>query len=174
MTLDPTAGFDTRKAELSDVDDIAEIHVDSWRKAYTGIIPQGVLDGLSVTSRAERLREYLSNTSLGTHTYVVSNLDTVVGFATIGPARDLDAEPGFNELYAIYLRADSWGSGAGRELLRVTLEEHPSPTTWLWVLQANERAQRFYRRNGFQADGTERIHQFGETGLVEVRLARTE
>jgi ribosomal protein S18 acetylase RimI-like enzyme len=56
----------------------------------------------------------------------------------------------------------------GQQLLASTLGADPSV---LWVEKTNERTQNFYRRNGFELDGTEdadeRIPAF-----VDVRMVR--
>ena len=45
--------------------------------------------------------------------------DRLVGFASVGPARDQDEnlEP-VGEVRAIYLLPDAWGKGLGRQLCR--------------------------------------------------------
>ena len=50
-------------------------------------------------------------------TWVAEVADRTIGFATLGPARDEDADDGDLELYAIYLSPESWGTGAARELM---------------------------------------------------------
>jgi len=37
-----------RTARFQDARQIAEVHVDSWRAAYRGIVPDSLLEGLSV------------------------------------------------------------------------------------------------------------------------------
>lgn len=54
----------------------------------------------------------------------------------------------------LYVEQASHGSGAGQALLDAVLPRHPA---FLWVARDNPRARAFYRRNGFQADGTELI-----------------
>jgi ribosomal protein S18 acetylase RimI-like enzyme len=40
----------------------------------------------------------------------------------------------------------------------------------LWVLEGNERAMAFYRRNGFTADGARADEEF--FGVSEIRMVR--
>jgi len=42
----------------------------------------------------------------------------------------------------------------------------------LWVLAENERARHFYRRNGFEPDGVEKLAPVGGAELLEVRYRR--
>ena len=48
---------------------------------------------------------------------------------------------------------------------------HPAVVT-LWILEGNERAQHFYRRHGFQPDGTERIDEIGGQPLKQLRFRK--
>lgn len=169
MTLDPAAGFESRRANLADADEIAHLHVSSWRAAYSGIVAQEYLDGLDVNAHKERLLAHLHAPE--TTIYVVTNLDRIVGFATVGPATDEDLRRTY-ELHAMYIHEQVWGSGAGRAILKHVLAAHADKDLSLWVLQQNERAQHFYRRNGFLADGTERTHLIGEQAHSLVRYIR--
>lgn len=83
------------------------------------------------------------------HTYSHVLDGTVVGFAAAGPGRGDDA-PADLELYAIYQQLSAHSSGTGRALLDVANGAKPA---FLWVAEANPRAQAFYRRNGFNPDG---------------------
>ena len=45
-----------RGAEQADVPSIAQVHVQAWRETYTGLVPQEVLDTLSLEERAAMWR----------------------------------------------------------------------------------------------------------------------
>jgi ribosomal protein S18 acetylase RimI-like enzyme len=90
----------------------------------------------------------------------------MVGLALAGPASG--ESPRARELHIIYVLRAHQGTGLGQQLLASTLGADPGV---LWVEKTNERAQNFYRRNGFELDGTEdadeRIPAF-----VDVRMVR--
>ncbi len=162
-----------RAADVDDAAAIARVHVESWREAYAGIVPPEHLSTLDVDERTARWTDLLTR---GPHDDVrtwVALTDKLVGFATLGPARDEDAGRMDLEIYSIYLEPRMWGKGVARDVMRTVLAEVPprTPVT-LWVLAANERAQHFYRRNGFTADGTERFEEFGDAALLQVRYRR--
>ena len=48
-----------RLAGLGDADSIAAVHVESCRAAYRGLVPQHVLDGLSLARQADIWRDIL-------------------------------------------------------------------------------------------------------------------
>lgn len=161
-----------RPAEPADAAGIAAVHVRSWQEAYAGLVPERVLAALDVERRTAQWREHL-----GPHGHVrawVAVVDQdVVGFVSMGPAHDEDADRRTLQIYAIYLDPQMWGQGAARDLMRTALAEVPprTPVT-LWVFAENERARHFYRRHGFQPDGTERTQDYDDTSLLEVRYRR--
>ena len=163
-----------RPATVADAAAIADVHVRSWQHAYTGIVPDDFLAGLDPARRTpvweENLRRGPDDHVL---TWVAEEDHRIVGFATLGPGRDEDVRRGDREIYSIYLDPEQWGRGVARELMR-TLVAAAGPGTriLLWVLAENERAQHFYRRNGFEADGVEKLAPVGGAELLEVRYRR--
>jgi GNAT superfamily N-acetyltransferase len=97
----------------------------------------------------------------------------IIGFVSVGAARDDDAE---GELYAIYVHPEHWGTGTGRALMEAGEDElwrlgHQQVV--LWVLDDNPRARRFYEIAGWSADGkAQEVEMFG-FHLREVRYAKT-
>ena len=161
-----------RTATPADARSIARVHIASWREAYAGIVPDDYLSSLDLDSREARWTEILSE---GTRsTWLAEIAQRTVGFASIGPSRDEDAEPGDLELYAIYLDPEAWGRGVARDLMRTLLAEVPPKTpVSLWVLADNDRARHFYRRHGFAPDGVEKIEEYSGKTLTEVRYRRS-
>ena len=79
----------------------------------------------------------------------------------------LDAEAVWaRQLYVLYVHAADHGTGAGPALLRAVLDQ--AEPAALWVADPNPRAQAFYRRNGFVADGTTQV----QDGVREIRMLR--
>jgi ribosomal protein S18 acetylase RimI-like enzyme len=164
--------YTVRPATTADATGIAQVHVRTWQEAYAGFVPAEHLAALDVEERASQWRRALGEGSR-TRAWVATSDDDVVGFVSLGPSRDEDAEPGAVEIYTLYLDPDMWGSGAARELLRSALAEVPprTPLT-LWVFAEGERARHFYRRHGLQPDGTERTVEIGGADLLELRYRR--
>jgi GNAT superfamily N-acetyltransferase len=108
-------------------------------------------------------------------TLVAEADDGVVGFASVVPTRDEDASPEVGEITAIYLLPDHWGAGLGRELMVAALDalgEAGYREASLWVLDTNERAQRFYAAGGWVADGAVKVDTELGVELREVRYRR--
>lgn len=171
--VDDVAEILIRPASEADAEQIAAVHIASWREAYTDVVPQEYLDGLDVASRTERWREHFAGLDHATSVWVAQEAEEVLGFASLGPSRDEDADRTTMEIYSIYLEPSAWGRGVARELMRTVVAALPSgAAVTLWVLAANERAQRFYRRAGFVADGVERMEEIGGQPFREVRYRR--
>ena len=147
-----------RWAEPSDASVIAAIHVRAWQAAYRGLLSDGYLDGLSIPDREVKWR--LALTAQRERQFALLALGKKrrpVGFASGGPSQDKGTPPETGEIYAIYLEPDVIGTGAGRELFsRATavLQVRGFTSATLWVLEANERARRFYDAAGWQPDGS--------------------
>ena len=96
-----------------------------------------------------------------------------MGFAHVGPARDEDVDPSVvGELAAIYALPEVWGSGVGRRLLAAAvnvLRDAGNAQAILWVLEGNNRAQRFYEIGGWHLDGAAKDIVIADATLAEVR-----
>ena len=165
-----------RTARLEDARQIAEVHVSSWQAAYRGIVPDTLLDSLSVEAWAGLWQERLSRADQ-TINLVSVFAESVIGLITAGPARDPDCDLlRTQEMYAIYLSSEYWGHGHGTELYLAAedrMRQSGALDAILWVLRDNVRARRFYEGRGFTLDQArpERIHK-GESSLVEVRYRK--
>ena len=71
------------------------------------------------------------------------------------------------ELWAINVLADHHGTGVAQALLDAALGDDDA---YLWVVEGNERAQSFYRRNGFAVDGGRKRDE--RLGVDELRMTR--
>lgn len=164
-----------RAAQSSDAADIGLVHVRAWQVTYAGHFPQEFLDALDPAQRGDVWRRYFERGPSDREALLVSDIGTHVGgFANVGPSRDEGAD-GVGEVYAIYLLPELWGQGLGRDLMVAALDAlagHGFGEATLWVLNANERARRFYEAGGWSADGATRIDDARGFPVVEVRYRR--
>lgn len=151
-----------RPAVPDDAEWLADIRVTGWRETYAHVLSAGFL--AANRSDPERIRASIA----GGTPVVVAELDgEVVGFACAGDAREADA-PRSRELWFLYQYARAHGPGTGQALLDAVLGDAPA---YLWTVEQNPRAQAFYRRNGFVADGARRTTPEWED-LAEIRMVR--
>jgi GNAT superfamily N-acetyltransferase len=106
---------------------------------------------------AERFAEYLADPR---RAIVAAAQDgRIIGYAML--IRDAAGDTA--ELSKMYVLPDHHGTGASRALMERTLATAASwgvRSVWLGVNQANQRAQRFYAKSGFNINGT-RTFQVG-------------
>lgn len=155
---------------------IATVNVASWRVAYRDLLPADVLAGLSVPERERWWAGLLAKPPERTAVLLATDGDAVIGFASVGPSLDVDAPADTGTLYTLYLDPDHWGRGVGARLHAAAVRRllglgYTSAT--LWVLDGNERATGFYRRQGWSPDGHRQVDS-GPSGvrLDEVRYGR--
>lgn len=161
-----------RGARPHDARAIAEIHVRGWRWAYPGLVPDELLEGLSVERREQHWRDRLSEPATRLRLWLAEREGRVMGFVAAGPSQDADAVPRTGEVYAIYLEPDVVGTGVGRRLFAHAVEDLRSSgylAATLWVLESNARTRRFYEIAGWQIDGTTKAESWGGFDLEEVR-----
>jgi ribosomal protein S18 acetylase RimI-like enzyme len=161
-------------ATTEDCRAIAEVHVESWQRAYKGILPEEYLATLSRDEREAMWRQMVERDP--SHLVLARSADQVVGFVAFGASRDADAPADRAEIWAIYVKPACWSTGAGRllwleALQRILAEGYRSIS--LWVLVGNERAARFYQRAGFVAEPESRkSFEIGGVTLEELRYVR--
>jgi GNAT superfamily N-acetyltransferase len=141
--------FLVRPAEVDDAVAIARVHVETWRTAYRGLLPDDFLASLDEPMYSERWQRTLADTATS-RVYVAESAQGVIGFASGG--RERAGEDGYSgELYAIYVLQEEQRHGHGRRLVQAVvggLRELRLPDMIVWVLRDNAPARRFYERLG--------------------------
>lgn len=146
---------------------MARVNVRCWQETYRGLMPDAVLDDPALPAARERFwtaaltdERYREN-----RVAVAERDDELVGIAMSGPP--LDHAPAWaRQLYVLYVYAADHGTGAGQALLEAVVD--PGESAALWVADPNPRAQAFYRKHGFVADGAAQV----EGGVREIRMVR--
>ncbi|HLY43519.1 MAG TPA: GNAT family N-acetyltransferase [Terracidiphilus sp.] len=162
-----------RPAEPKDAMAVAIVHVRSWQAAYRGLLPDAYLDNLRAEDRAERY-DFTHSDPANPHTIVAVESDSILGFATTRPCPD-DDRADYGELAALYVDPDYWHRGLGVALVsaaRVRLAELGFMKAVLWVLEGNQRAEKFYLNDGWTRNGIERSATMWGIQLHEVRFQR--
>ncbi|MGH3368306.1 MAG: GNAT family N-acetyltransferase [Nocardioidaceae bacterium] len=156
-----------RPARVEDVAQMARVNVRCWLETYRGLMSDAVLDDPGLLAARERFwtaalteERYREN-----RVAVAERAGELVGIAMSGPPLDAGTVWA-RQLYVLYVYAADHGTGAGPALLEAVVD--PKESAVLWVADPNPRAQAFYRRHGFVADGAVQV----EGGVREVRMVR--
>ncbi|MCD9165744.1 GNAT family N-acetyltransferase [Streptomyces albireticuli] len=165
-----------REMDVADIEAVSTIRVRGWQAAYTGIVPRTYLDAMTVEGDAARRRQWLSRPGRKARDLVALGDRGPVGWICFGPCRSEIPAPGrVGEVYALYVSQDLIGQGIGQILLGEAHDQMKGQgfeESALWVLRDNQRAQRFYERAGYQADGAAQEDIYDGITLTELRYQR--
>jgi GNAT superfamily N-acetyltransferase len=154
-----------RTANIDDARAIAQVHVDTWRTTYAGIVPDAYIRDLSYERRERQWQEFYLKPEPRSHVLVALVEETIVGFSCWGEERGAGEQNG--EVFAIYLLSKFHGQGIGKELFfrsfATMLEEGFSSVT-VWALADNPTCV-FYRNMG----GSEFSEKFEAIGGVKLK-----
>ena len=158
------------EAKPKDAAAIARVHVDTWRTAYAGILPDDFLDSLQYANSEAVWSAAIAADRPGACLLVAETAeDEVVGFAYGAPERE--GKPVYRgEIFAIYVLQAYQRQGAGRRLFSAAarrLHKAGFDAFLLWVLKDNLPARQFYESLG-GAYLAEKTITIGGTDLVEV------
>ena len=148
---------------------MAGVNVRCWQETYRGLMPDAVLNAPGFLAARERFwTAALTDERYRENRVAVAERDgELVGIAMSGPP--LDAGSAWaRQLYVLYVAAADHGTGAGPALLAAVVD--PGESVGLWVADPNPRAQAFYRKLGFVADGTAQV----VGGVREIRMVRAQ
>jgi len=162
-----------RSATPLDVGDIARLHVKAWQSAYRGHVPDAYLEALDSSQRTAMWSRVIVQPD--TVVLVATAQEAIVGFCSLLPSRDSDANPAVAELSAIYVDPTRLRAGVGRSLIRAAAEIARSRSfveVTLWVLTSNLSARAFYEAHGFEPDGTTKTEQRPGFAMHETRYRR--
>ncbi len=162
-----------REATQRDVEAIARLHADSWRRNYRGSYSDAYLDGdVGADRLAVWTDRFASPSGRDDQITIVAARDAViVGFAhtILHHNRELGAL-----LDNLHVAHDLKGHGIGTQLVvetaRAVIERTPSSSLYLWVLERNTAAQAFYRALGGTFAGQETSEAPGGGAVLGLRV----
>jgi L-amino acid N-acyltransferase YncA len=171
------ADVSVRSARSADVPEIARIQVDTWRTAYTSILPAPVLEALSADEAEQAWATAVDAApSQRHHVLVAQERQWVVGFAALAPAYDLeeeDPDPEATAQIGPLLVEPRWGRrGHGSRLLAAAVDHARTDgmdRAIAWIPTADAASLAFFRSAGWETDGYARAL---DTGFGEVRELR--
>jgi ribosomal protein S18 acetylase RimI-like enzyme len=145
-----------RPATRDDIEAIAALHADSWRRHYRGAFSDRFLDGDVDADRLAVWADRLTHPRPDHHTIVADHGGRVVGFSHVA----LHDDPTWGALVDnLHVAHDLKGGGIGTRLMAesaaVVVERTPTSGLYLWVLEQNRPAQAFYQALGGACAGSE-------------------
>jgi GNAT superfamily N-acetyltransferase len=162
-----------RRATPADAEQYCHVHAEMVIDTYRYTMPPAFADyqrsliPLLIPQRTEDFAASLAAEEDGRAPQErswVADLDgTIVGVAASGTVHpEWEDELGVRRLPGVdlnlvhlYTRPSTHGTGLGQQLLDIALPT--DDPVYLWLIADNERARRFYRRNGFSPDPIEYV-----------------
>ncbi|HTE29690.1 MAG TPA: GNAT family N-acetyltransferase [Chryseolinea sp.] len=161
--------FVIRKAGRADADAIGSLHAASWRVAYRGLLSDNYLDNDLDGERRKYWKGKMPVLTSREFVLVAETDHYVIGFISV-----LDIpEVGYAALVDnLHVRPDLRGNGLGKALMRAAAErliDSGRTNYYLWVLNGNSPAEKFYRSlSGVPAD--EKSSEFGGKTVKATRF----
>ena len=159
------------EASAQDVEAIAALHADSWRRHYRGAYSDSFLDNEVFADRLETWTDRLHQPDRSNECTIIADCDgAVVGFAhtILNEDREWGAL-----LDNLHVRHDLKGRGIGTRLMaetaRALIKRAPSSGLYLWVLEGNKAAQAFYQARGGKCVGSKTSQAPGGDTIVGFR-----
>jgi ribosomal protein S18 acetylase RimI-like enzyme len=151
-----------RRAQLSDADAVALLHARSWRENYRGAYSDAFLDGELPAERLRVWHERLSHPEESQFVQLAVDGTDLLGFVCAYGAHDPEWGSRIDNLH---VAAAAKRGGIGAALLRRTAAwldtRHPDLGVYLFVLEMNSPARRFYERLGARNAGVQTIEGHG-------------
>jgi GNAT superfamily N-acetyltransferase len=146
---------------VGDARAIGAVHIASWHAAYRGLMPDEVLDGLTLDGRERDWHGWLAEGGSRQFTLVAERDGAIEAFCTLElPSTEPDEPDDVAGIPALYARPNAFGRGAGPALMDAAIEairERGYREAILWMLEDNRRAEAFYERGGWRRDGGRRL-----------------
>lgn len=155
-----------RDATLADAPGIAALHAASWRRAYRGMLSDEYLDSDLESDRTRVWVARLTSPKLKQRVVLAETSDQLVGFACAFGSEDPDLGTLLDNLHVSH---DFQNQGIGARLMMHIAswcqEELAGEGLFLWVLESNLQARRFYENLGGARLGEE-VWQSPDGGAI--------
>lgn len=146
-----------RNPRLEEAQALANVHVQSWRETYAGLLPSAYLESLRWQDREPMWRETIAVANR--HFESAFDDDAAVAVSLAGPAIEFDPAIADGQLYVIYVLKSHQRRGLGRRLLANAADywrNQGGDRLGLLVLTANRGACAFYEALKGRAVATQR------------------
>ena len=134
-----------RPATLKDALSVATINILGWKTTYRGLVPDDLLDNLSVTEkRIQKFADHISETEI----FLIAENETgVVGYLSGGKTRNTDL-PYPYEIYTFYIHPDFQRQGIGTTLMNTFKKKIKGAAFCVYTLNGNTKGISFYQKMG--------------------------
>lgn len=154
-----------RRMTESDSKAIGELYTAAWKEGYKGLLPQKYLDELT----PDKINRVIDDGS-----FVILDGGRIVGHCHARAADEPEMR-GWGEIHTMYVHPDYWRKGYGTAVFKRAedwLYERGFDDVYLYVLEGNERAERFYKAQGFFPNGDTLCCEIGGVIVTDNRFTK--
>lgn len=159
-----------RKATISDISAIAELHAISWQQNYRGALGNTFLDEEALDDRLQVWADRLNYPAANQFVSVAEYNKSLVGFVC---AYFNDSAAYGTLLDNLHVSLAMKGKGIGKRLVSLVANEikanYPQTGMYLWVIAQNSGARHFYDALDGEKQETVERHDIGDRPLILVR-----
>lgn len=162
-----------RNIKEEDIPSIVDITINSWKKAYKGIIDDNVLNSMNRQEKMEKLRK-----SYKKDRYIVAEInEEIVGFCRYIDNNsytpnilEIDCE-----IVALYVKPIFKYNGIGTKMVQFVINEFRNEGKTkmiIWCLKDNKPSRKFYTKMGGKIM-KEKVYEKGGKKYIEVGFQYT-
>lgn len=162
--------MEIRNAEKGDEEILAWVQTESWKAAFSGILPENELEKATCFVKVKEMYRKILGEGI---------VKIKIGFIEEIPHCIAGWRQNYNqkgaqtaELICIHSMQTHWGQGFGSQMIKEILQnmkEEGYAEVMLWVFGENSRARRFYEKHGFHQNQTSKVIH----GITEMMYSRT-
>ncbi len=145
-----------RLGEPGDAEAIARLHADSWRRTYRGMMSHAYLDGNIVEERTACWRDRFAESNPNRSVIVAQEESQLAGFVCILAGADPKWGALIDNIHVDHaFRRRGIGAGLMCRAAQALRKTADGGSIFLWVLERNEGARKFYQRWNAREEGIE-------------------
>ena len=162
--------MEIRNAEKGDEEILAWLQTESWKAAFSGILPENELEKATCLIKVKEMyRNILEQGSVKIKVGFVEGIPhCIAGWRQNYNQKGTQTA----ELICIHSTQAHWGQGFGSQMIKEILQNMKGEgyaEVMLWVFEENSRARRFYERHGFHQNQARKVIHV----TTEVMYSRT-
>ena len=162
-----------RRATAEDADAIGRVQVETWRAAYSGLMPDEAVASFDVEARQRMWRGWLApEPRPGARHSSPRSAARWSGSPRSAPAATRTESASFTRSISIRGTGEAASGARCWSARKRPCVRRVSRAARLWVMEGNERAERFYQAAGWVADGGRKVDDFQGAEVVELRYSK--
>lgn len=159
-----------RRMTEDDLCEVDALYVAAWKVGYKGLLPHDFLGSLTSKIVDRSPKSYFFDEG----SFVIFDGERIAAHVHARPAAE-EKMRGWGEIHTMYALPQFWGMGHAGELFDYAvdwLHVQGFDKVYLYVLEGNERAARFYKKHGFTPTDDTLDCEVGGTTVTDIRYTK--